>query len=141
MNYQELSDFELGVEVCKVNFPNADFIGKDAIGYPPSVFYGSDSAKEMYRKANPQRFSESRVLVLHGDWAKTFDLNNTSDAWPIIVENKITLQAPDSGFTNNSETDWDASCSLNGMCYSSSDKIALRAAMICFLQMKEGESQ
>lgn len=61
--------------------------------------------------------------------------NNPSDAWPIIVENKIDL-----------EFEYDGSCFARGFCFKSlktiganKEKNPLRAAMIVYLMMKEGE--
>ncbi len=60
--------------------------------------------------------------------------NNPSDAWPIIVDNKINIEWRDSlklhplaKGTGGNACHW-------------SDKNPLRAAMICFLKMKDSEN-
>lgn len=67
---------------------------------------------------------------------KAFDFcNNPADAWPIITENKISIYAM-------SETDargkWGAEAFYPSEAYHFNDN-PLRAAMIVFLMMKEGE--
>lgn len=37
MNYNESSDFDIGVKVCKLKYPNATSIGKNPQAYPPSI--------------------------------------------------------------------------------------------------------
>ena len=64
--------------------------------------------------------------------------NNPSDAWSIIVENKITISPQDNGF------EWEASHGLDenlNSKFEEWDKNPLRAAMICFLKMKENEEK
>ncbi len=60
--------------------------------------------------------------------------NNPSDAWPIIVENKIAIDFIDGyGWTANPAFN----CSISVSCHDE----PLRAAMICFLKMKDAESE
>lgn len=56
--------------------------------------------------------------------------NNPSDAWPIIIENKICINAYGSGDGWSSTTDTS---------FFVDDDNPLRAAMICFLKMKDNE--
>ena len=75
-------------------------------------------------------------VVLHGESGGPFDpCNNPEDAWPIITENKISIYAM-------SETDargkWGAEAFYPSEAYHFNDN-PLRAAMIVFLMMKEGE--
>lgn len=62
--------------------------------------------------------------------------NNPADAWPIITENKISIYAM-------SETDargkWGAEAFYPSETYHFNDN-PLRAAMIVFLMMKDGEN-
>ena len=58
--------------------------------------------------------------------------NNPSDAWPIILENKISIIAPENGIKG-----WEA---LSLDCLSEHEVNPLRAAMIVFLMMKDEAS-
>jgi len=67
-----------------------------------------------------------------GDCFKYFDpCNNVADAWPIIVENGISLDSP----LRNLDKRWQARG--NG-CYRY-DLDPLRAAMLVYLEMMESE--
>jgi hypothetical protein len=58
--------------------------------------------------------------------------SNPSGAWPIIVENKIAIDFIDGyGWTANPAFN----CSISVSCHDE----PLRAAMICFLKMKDAE--
>lgn len=63
--------------------------------------------------------------------------NNPADAWPIIVENGITLAFQDGNWWADNLAYWvdGVEWSIGGII----DKNPLRAAMIVFLMMKEGE--
>ena len=69
--------------------------------------------------------------------------NSPSDAWPIIVENKISLIHTDNtwfaGIPNLDEGCWYFAPDDDGECvqFESYDKNPLRAAMIVFLMMQE----
>jgi hypothetical protein len=116
MNYGEMSDFEVNKEVAKVT--DGDWHHCDG-----------DLWKD----------------DLHG-FPRVFDpCNNPSDAWPIIVDNEITL------FRDVSTNDvWGALgrawFTFNGLESKIGDncevidKNPLRAAMICFLKMNDAES-
>lgn len=58
--------------------------------------------------------------------------NSPSDAWPIIVENKIDLLFGLQHITAKA---------FKGSVQSATDKNPLRAAMICFLKMKDAENE
>ena len=60
--------------------------------------------------------------------------NNPADAWPIIVENKISIYAAVLG---DSRGEWGAESSFTD--YYHFHNNPLRSAMIVFLMMKEGE--
>lgn len=60
--------------------------------------------------------------------------NNPNDAWPIIFENKISLDPRKS----LAKLPWMASVSDQVW---ATDKNPLRAAMICFLKMKDAENE
>lgn len=57
--------------------------------------------------------------------------NNPSDAWPIIVDNKISLTC------HQSRGEWSAVFNTENICFHANNP--LRAAMIVFLMMKGGE--
>lgn len=102
--------------------------------------YASMSGKEINREVQKLTgmgcMSGTGVLIVaDGRW-RTFDpCNNPADAWPIITENKISIYAM-------SETDargkWGAEAFSPSEAYHFNDN-PLRAAMIVFLMMKEGE--
>lgn len=60
--------------------------------------------------------------------------NNPNDAWPIIVENNIAI-SPNIVFDKEKIEGWE---SWSTFC-NYVDKNPLRAAMICFLKMKDNE--
>ena len=70
---------------------------------------------------------------------KRFDpCNNPADAWPIIAENKISLDFDGDGY----EPQQNAWCKASTQCghvYYGSEKEPLRNAMITFLMMKDAE--
>lgn len=69
---------------------------------------------------------------------KTLDYcNNAEDAWPIIAENGITLAFQDGNWWADNLAYWvdGVEWNIGGII----DKNPLRAAMIVFLMMKEGE--
>ena len=67
------------------------------------------------------------------DHTEAFDpCNNPSDAWPIIVENGI-------GVHKQHDQSWFSSWTTGE--FDCVDKNPLRAAMICFLKMKDKETK
>lgn len=77
--------------------------------------------------------SGSGVLIIaDGRW-RTFDpCNNPADAWPIITGSMISIRP-----VGNDGQLWEAA-GIDGM-KADYDKNPLRAAMVVFLKMKEGE--
>ena len=78
------------------------------------------------------------LIIADGRW-RTFDpCNNPADAWPIIVENGITLAFQDGNWWADNLAYWidGVEWSIGGII----DKNPLRAAMIVFLMMKESEN-
>jgi len=96
MDYESMSDFEINKRVAELMWPN--FV-------------------------NYEQFGRVRVQDPDGD-DFYFDFNNPSDAWPIIMKNKITVGPEEndiwSAFDISVENIYD-------------DKNPLRAAMIVFL--------
>lgn len=119
MNYEEMSDFEINKRVAELR--KIDF---------------SQDGSEVYINV----FDEH-----HGDFfPEPVDYcNNPADAWPIIIENKMTVQSPANGILNLSKEEWDVSASCyigeDCMCFSYLNKNPLRAAMIVYLMMREAE--
>lgn len=121
MNYSELSDFEINERVAKLWCKNYDTVTQ--FGDTQMVCVDSISSMEIK------------------DYC-----NNPSDAWPIVVENEISLIRDTS--TNDV---WEAvlmgwyTClgfeSKHGDDYCYIDQNPLRAAMICFLMIKEVENE
>ena len=75
------------------------------------------------------------LIVADGRW-RTFDpCNNPADAWTIIAENKITVHAP---MRYDELQEWLA-FDVHDSDTDFKDVNPLRAAMIVFLMMKDGE--
>ncbi|AUR92488.1 NinX [Vibrio phage 1.173.O._10N.261.55.A11] len=114
MNYEDMSDFEINKEVARVT----DF--------------------DWHRDGSVV-FKDNK----NGD-AKEFDpCNNPSDAWPIIFQHGICLTSPTTGRKHQL---WSASWNEDGDRWSHGDithgdKNPLRAAMICFLKMRDSEQK
>lgn len=119
MNYEDMSDFEINEQVARLRF---------------DVFAACHDGS---RKNGSVRAS-----------GVEFDpCNNPSDAWSIIVENAISI-------TSIGDLNWNADSLISieesardynhfeciSAC-SSQDKNPLRAAMICFLKMKDAQNK
>ena len=109
MNYDDMSDYKINRKIAW-------------------LIFGAD--KIIHR--NPK--SQSSILM-HGMQGELDYCNNPSDAWSIIIDNKI-------GITHGSRM-----CSVVTVTENefikmpcTSEKI-LRAAMICFLKMKDAENE
>lgn len=113
MNYEEMSDYKINRKVAWLIF------GKDSI----------------IRKCPASRDS----VIIHGRDGEFDPCNVPNHAWPIILPTgmDIELVHKDLGCTgtctiyNPMGTDW--------QCDFDSNDDALRAAMICFLKMKDAE--
>ena len=99
--------------------------------------YASMSAQQINREVQKLTgigcMSGNGVLIIaDGRW-RTFDpCNNPADAWPIITSSMISIRP-----VGNDGQLWEAS-GIAGM-KADYDKNPLRAAMVVFLMMKEGE--
>ncbi|CAH9011829.1 putative NinX [Vibrio phage 199E37-1] len=118
MNYEEMSDFEINKLVV---------LAIDTDGDIESV---------TQRKSKLKCISNQALVKLNDiNEPEPFNpCNNPSDAWSIILENKINIEWRDSlklhplaKGTGGNACHW-------------SDKNPLRAAMICFLKMKDAEN-
>ena len=111
MDYETAKDWELNVAVAKA-------LGYDAM---PVRFHEAAVATVYIKNGVP------RAGLNQKDYC-----NNPSDAWPIIVENRIGFYA--------TENKWRSSgCEWDTVVYSAYDAKPLRAAMIVFLKMKGAE--
>ena len=116
MNYHEMSDFEINTEVAKI-VTDGDVICADNMCTAPS----KNGVQVIYE------------VGVHGEF---YDYcNNPSDAFPIIVENNINLE----WFIDNEGVYASASVSIEFIgttSFLSDHENPLRAAMICFLKIK-----
>lgn len=114
MDYCKLSDFEINKRV-------AEFIYQDCVEL--EVFQNTCKAS-------------TADVVSQGVFVTSFDFNNPSDAWPIIVENKISLISTICGKWV-AEQYYEAGGSRMSP-FRVEHEEPLRAAMIVYLMMKEG---
>lgn len=109
-DYASMSDREINMHVASIIYPESTVIES--------------------RSRPPCAFVTGGIPDCWVDYC-----NNPADAWPIITENKISIYAM-------SETDargkWGAEAFYPSEAYHFNDN-PLRAAMIVFLMMKEGE--
>jgi hypothetical protein len=105
-NYEEMSDFEINKAVAII----------------AGVTFNDDG--------EPVRFVECDTGAYADFNEIEFDpCNNPSDAWPIIVDNKISLTC------HHSRGEWSAVFNAENICFHANNP--LRAAMIVFLKMNE----
>lgn len=120
MDYENMSDFEINKRVAEIKYPEAEDIPTQ-----DEAWVDNDT--------------ECQVIIEVGRHGFKFDqCNNPSDAWKIIVENKISLC-----LHSDDKKEWFAFngfFSLNDMAYSYEHKSEnpLRAAMIVYLMMQGG---
>ena len=108
MNYEEMSDFEINQAVtCEVHGCQMWGVNKDGSFYHCGVL------------------GDAYIHQPVVDYC-----NNPSDAWPIILENKITIFSPND---THDDSLWMAELDESHM-FSANP---LRAAMIVFLMMQE----
>lgn len=121
MNYEDMSVLNVNRSVAK------------ALGYKLNEGVSHEQDSGCFEGCEQEFYA----LIGEPGMGDSFDFcNNPSDAWPIIVDNKITISPQDSG------DEWEASASVNDdlrFDFEVWDKNPLRAAMICFLKMKDAE--
>ena len=126
MNYEEMRDFEINRRVGKIIF---ELEGKE------------------FRTTNPMNNVVEFITGLGDEREFNYfnGCNNPSDAWPIILENHISLTTDGCGHWNadviscisSDDEEYNFKCeTITGM---TQNKNPLRAAMICFLKMKDAE--
>lgn len=117
MNYEEMSDFEINVEVAKASGLDVQYQSMRNDGRVLVVVKIDCGVERYYRVP---------------DYCNSWD-----DAGPVILENKIGIE------TTSSSCEWVArTCSTNMssmMFRCGKHKNPLRAAMIVFLMMKDAE--
>lgn len=106
MNYEDMSDFEVNKWIWRLTMN-----GKTMHCHGTTIYKESTR----YNEFDP--------------------CNNPSDAWPIIVENKIGVV-----HNWNEEGMWTAIAPISGVSCDCNGRKPLRAAMICFLKMKDAEN-
>lgn len=119
MNYEEMIDFEINLKVA--NLVRDEWINV-------SRKEGSETCLHII---------DSNGATGHTKHSYVDYCNNPSDAWPIIVENGISL------VWMNAEVSYYEAHGINEEIWDedwqSQHPNALRAAMICFLKMKDAE--
>ena len=125
MKYEDMSDFEVNKLVADAFLPCDYMFDEDRktveLANYQDVMIGDmhDQVLTPYQEFNP--------------------CNNPSDAWPIIIENKIGV-TPATVRSNRNKDLWIASQDwVFETEFDTKDKNPLRAAMICFLKMKDAE--
>tara|TARA_R110002020_G_scaffold149951_1_gene326420 strand:+ start:554 stop:916 length:363 start_codon:yes stop_codon:yes gene_type:complete len=118
MNYEDMSDFEINLKISKI------------LGLRQSPICPNGNG------------NTGMIVYPHSNKINFDPCNNPSDAWPIIVEHGICLTSPTVGRKHQL---WSASWNKDGGRWSygdvtHGDKNPLRAAMICFLKMKDAEN-
>lgn len=123
MNYEEMSDFEINMLVAMAE----------------GLIVNELQSVSLKAKSSS---------VLFDDIVSQFEFNpcnSPSDAWPIILDNNITLLFSDSG---DCEVSFDYRCTDTDETLTSWVNIEkhkkykiLRAAMICFLKMKDMQNE
>jgi len=132
MDYESMSDFEINKAVAESAFPDDAIITKNVNGYPPKFINDEEGKKafyEMDKMLNPEKYKDSVINIRSRGMSFVRDFcNNPSDAWPIIVENRISIVDPISldGLWTAFVFDKDVEPDI---CH----KNPLRAAMIVFL--------
>jgi len=120
MNYNEMSDWEINHK--------AFLLG---------VRQGLFEFEDIMSKPNPDRSA-----IMYGDGANWFEwdgCNNASDAWSIIVENTIDIQFAEENLGGIGQISKYIEGNTDFIYEFRDNKRALRAAMIVFLMMNEGE--
>ena len=124
MNYEDMSDFDIEVEVTKILFPFVLGDGYEFIGSRDGFIYTKEDRKE-------HKLSGSRLICTIKNYC-----NSPSDAWPVIVENRISVTP-----YLNVNCLWSAIKKTEAETVHVTMQNPLRAAMICFLKMKDAENE
>lgn len=127
-NYDEWSDFEINKKVASIVFNGSK---------NPKMTKAFPGAKEELGISSTVKATFDDDLIITVNFCK-----DPSDAWDIIIDNKITI-------THNEYDDMYMACSNynHSWCHEAGDRIVfdneivscdpLRAAMICFLKLTD----
>lgn len=125
MNYEDMSDFEIEVEVTKVLFPFVLDEGYEFLGSRDGFLYTKEDKRE-------HKLSGNKLICTIKNYC-----NNPSDAWTIIVDNLIDVLSP-----LHEGGKWEATAFTKyDELVSSLHLNPLRAAMICFLMLVGGNNE
>ncbi|RJT47219.1 phage protein NinX family protein [Rahnella woolbedingensis] len=108
-DYSAMSDDEIAMEIFLLNL--------------------CESARKL---AISRGMNHHDVLRGGGEWSKYDPCNNPADAWPIIMANHIGIMP----FKSGAATAWPTSIGLLSNFHVKHEN-PLRAAMICYLMMKD----
>ena len=132
MKYEDMSDWEITRRVVEIRCQGQliKFLPQEDILEPMTSGVMSDKLK----------------IITESGREQVIDVcNNPSDAWPIIVENKISishsiaLYRADALVYNSKFDNGFKIFKQDSQLGDTSSRGALRAAMICFLKMKDAE--
>nr|DAH98719.1 MAG TPA: Protein of unknown function (DUF2591) [Caudoviricetes sp.] len=116
-DYRKMSDFEINGLIAKRTQNVGDFTQARGLTF-------------VHEYGNPV----ANFAALCLGWKEFDPCNNPADAWPIIVDNGISLECI---VINRHEKTWRAQFKPAYVKYHMNDKNPLRAAMIVFLMMQE----
>ena len=131
MNYEDMSDSEINRRLTELihNPSEPHCIVHNGVWHKSIGHIIGDIPTGSFKFLNDDRW-----------WAPFPDYcNNPSDAWTIIVDNEITIR-PDiyiGRWYGQKDIDYGMECDS---IHVTRDENPLRAAMICFLKMKDAES-
>ena len=120
MDYSKLSDFEINNRVAK------------ALGAKQVDFYENGDRCAIYYELGDEALTVRKGQALVNEQFNP--CNNPEDAWPVIVGNAIGVMP----FKKGEAEAWSLSSGLLSNT-TVKDKNPLRAAMIVYLMMQEGE--
>lgn len=115
-NYEEMSDFEINSAVHNA-----------LLGKPYELTFNGDG-KITWKDKERGGVWETGIVQYTKNGLHDY-CNNPSDAWPIIVDIKISLTC------HQSRGEWSAVFNTENICFHANNP--LRAAMIVFLKMNE----
>lgn len=124
MDYAQLSDFEINKRVAEIVY-SIDVVADDPFAEDVPFAYHKDERVFI--------FIDEPLSVA---WRSYNPCNNPADAWPIIHENRISINFDNDGY-DTPKSSWCRATAMNGDEYYGDEKRPLRAAMIVFLRMQD----
>lgn len=121
MKYEEMSNWELGLEVCKIEM-RGQFI-----------IYHNQEVNELLEVAGFDGRSDVVKFTTSSGSKQEFSVCNLSQIIPIAIEQKLKIE-----WLDDDEGDY---CNVQSPCGSvfGDDEKLCRAIAICFLKMKDAE--